>query len=841
MSGATLYQPGPDEALPGPDLLRLLQQQRVSVVTLPPSLLAAMPEGADLPDLRTLTVGGEACPPELAARWSKEGRKLINGYGPTEATVGATLAVNWDPGRKPPLGRPLANVRTYVLDRMLQPMPVGIPGELYIGGVGVARGYLNNPGLTAERFIPDPFSAKPAARMYRTGDRVRWLHTGELDFLGRADQQVKIRGFRIELGEIEAALAQHPDVLACAIDARDDAGRKQLVGYIVLRREVEPSTSELREFLKERLPDYMVPVAFVALPALPVTANGKIDRRALPAPDFKRKAAADYQAPQTDVETILAGIWGDVLRLDRVGTRDNFFELGGDSILSIQVIARAAEAGVRLTPKDLFQHQTIAELATVEGKATNVIAEQGIVSGAVPLTPIQHWFFEQKLPEPHHFNHSMLLQAMPNMDASLLEQALQHILAHHDALRLRFRPTEAGWQQFIALPDDTAKVIHVDLSNTAEDEIQARIEAKTAELQTSLNLTDGPLVRLAWFDHGPSRSGRLLLIVHHMAIDTVSWRILLDDFMATYRNLRMGQPPRLPAKTTSFKQWAEALADYANSEALKQEQAFWLDPRHYEAGRLPVDHFGGENTKESSAIVKVGLTEDETRALLQLVPKAYKTQINDVLLAALAQALASWTGNRLVQVDLEGHGREEIGAEVDLSRTVGWFTSFYPLLLDIRSTTTMEETLRLVKEHIRQVPNRGIGYLALRYLTSDMAVRTQLKEMPEVEVAFNYMGQAGNTSQKPSWPGASSPSAEPAHERNDSSQSRKGLRQHLIEINGAVRDNCLQMRWGFSHNLHDLSTVEGVANQFIKALREIIAASQLAPLQAHSASDFTNL
>lgn len=839
VSGATLYQPGPDEALPGHDLLRLLQNQSISVVTLPPSLLAAMPEGANLPDLRTLTVGGEACPPELASRWEKEGRTLINGYGPTETTVGATLAVNWDPGRKPPLGRPLANVRVYVLDRMLQPMPVGVPGELYIGGVGVARGYLNNPGLTAERFIPDPFSAEPAVRMYRTGDRVRWLHTGELDFLGRTDQQVKIRGFRIELGEIEAALAQHPDVRACAVDARDVAGRKQLVGYVVSRLEAEPSTSELRTFLKEHLPDYMVPVAFVALPVLPVTANGKIDRRALPAPDFKRKAAEDYQAPQTDVETILAGIWGDVLRLDRVGTRDNFFELGGDSILSIQVIARAAEAGVRLTPKDLFQHQTIAELATVEGKATAVIAEQGVVSGEVPLTPIQRWFFEQELPEPHHFNHSMLLQAMPDMDVSLLEQALQRILIHHDALRLRFQSTEAGWQQFIALPNDTVKVIHVDLSSTAEDEIQARIEEKTAELQTSLNLSDGPLIQLTWFDQGPSRSGRLLLIVHHLAIDTVSWRILLDDFMATYRNLRMGQPPRLPAKTTSFKQWAEALTDYANSEALKQEQAFWLDPRRYEAGRLPVDHSGGENTKESSEIVKVSLTEDETRALLHLVPKAYKTQINDVLLTALAQALASWTGNRLVQVDLEGHGREEIGAEVDLSRTVGWFTSFYPLLLDIRSATTMEETLRLIKEHIRQVPNRGIGYLVLRYLTSDMAVRTQLEEMPEVEVAFNYMGQAGNTSQKPSRPGASSPSAEPAHERNDSSQSRKGLRQHLIEINGAVRDNCLQMRWGFSHNLHDRSTVEGVANRFIKDLREIIAVSRSAPLQESSASDFS--
>lgn len=839
VSGATLYQPGPDEVLPGPDLLRVLQEQRISVVTLPPSLLAVMPEGTNLPNLRTLTVGGEACPAELATRWGK-GRRLINGYGPTETTVGATLAVNWDPGQKPPLGRPLANVRTYVLDRIMRLAPVGVPGELYIGGVGVARGYLNNPRLTAERFIPDPFSTESGARMYRTGDQVRWLRTGELDFLGRTDQQVKIRGFRIELGEIEAALAQHPEVQACAVDVRDDAGRKQLVGYIVPRSEVESSTSKLRTFLKERLPDYMVPIAFIVLPVLPVTANGKIDRRALPAPDFKRRAAEAYQAPQTNVETILAGIWGDVLRLDRVGTHDNFFELGGDSILSIQVIARAAEAGVRLTPKDLFQHQTIAELASVAGKAAAVVAEQGIVSGAVPLTPIQYWFFEQGLPEPHHFNHSMLLPAMPDINLVLLEQVLQHILIHHDALRLRFQPTEAGWQQFIALPGNPVKVIHVDLTNTVEEEIPTQIEEKMAELQASLNLTEGPLIRLTWFDQGPRRAGRLLVIVHHLAIDTVSWRILLDDFMAIYRSLQMGQTPRLPAKTTSFKQWAEALTDYANSESLKQEQAFWLNPRRYAAGRLPIDYLDGTNTKESIEIVKLVLTEGETRALLHLVPKVYKTQINDILMTALAQALAYWTSNRLVQVDLEGHGREEIGVDIDLSRTVGWFTSFYPLLLDLRSATTLEETLRLVKEQIREVPHRGIGYLVLRYLTSDPVIRVQLQAMPKVEVAFNYMGQMPSTSQKQGRPGVSPLITESIHEQKDSTQSRKGFRQHLIEINGSVRGNCLQMRWGFSRNLHNRSTVEEVANHFFEALREIIASTtRSASLTSLNVSDFT--
>ena len=386
-SGATLCLARQDDLLPGPGLLKLLREQAITALAVPPSVLASLvPE--HLPALKTLTVGGEPCPPEVAARWG-QGRRLINSYGPTETTIGATLAVNWDPARKPPLGRALANVRAYVLDRRQRPVPVGVPGELYLGGAGVARGYLDRPELTAERFVPDPFGSE-GERLYRSGDLVRWRPDGQLDFIGRVDQQVKVRGYRIELGEIEAILGQHPQVQACAVDARGDAGGAlRLIGYVVVRGAAE--LADLRVYLKERLPEYMVPAVFVTIAALPLTPNGKIDRPALPEPDPHRMTAGKvYVAPETDAERVLADIWGQLLRLDRVGTQDNFFELGGDSILSIQVIARATQAGLHLTPKDLFEHQTIATLAVVAATGAAILAEQGPVTGDVPLTPVSY-------------------------------------------------------------------------------------------------------------------------------------------------------------------------------------------------------------------------------------------------------------------------------------------------------------------------------------------------------------------------------------------------------------------------------------------------------------------
>lgn len=379
MGGATLYLARKDDVLPGPMLVDLLRRHRITAMALSPTALSAMPDAADtLPDLETITVGGEACSPQVAQRWGK-GRRLLNAYGPTETTIGATLAADWDLAAKPPLGRPLDGVRVYALDKYRRPTPVGIPGELYIGGVGVTRGYLNNPSLTEEQYQPDPFAGVPGARMYRTGDLVRWLADGTLDFLGRVDEQVKIRGFRIELGEIETALAGHPHVSRCVVNVHEAKGVKRLAAYIVCEGGEIPSAGALRTFLKDRLPEYMVPAWFIPLPALPMNNSGKVDKKALPPPDLgELNTKVEYVAPVTDDQKQLAALWGEILGLERVGLNDNFFELGGDSISTIRVVARATEAGYRFTPRDMFQFQTLAELCahaeTAQGTPSQILA-----------------------------------------------------------------------------------------------------------------------------------------------------------------------------------------------------------------------------------------------------------------------------------------------------------------------------------------------------------------------------------------------------------------------------------------------------------------------------------
>jgi amino acid adenylation domain-containing protein/non-ribosomal peptide synthase protein (TIGR01720 family) len=840
--GAALVLADADDLRPGPGLARLLRERGVTAAALTPSALAALPADADLPALRLLTVGGEACPAALAAAWG-QGRRLLGGYGPTEATVGAALAESWEPGRPPPLGRPLAHVRAYVLDGRLRPVPAGVPGELYLGGSGLARGYLGRPGLTAALFVADPYAGRPGARMYRTGDRARWRADGTLEFLGRADGQLKVRGWRVEPAEVEAALRGHPAVAQAAVAGwPDGAGSARLAGYVVAAVGAQaPSAAELRGYLRGRLPEALVPSAFVALAALPRTAHGKLDRHALPPPDFRNLALdEDYEAPQTPAQKALADIWAAVLRLERVGIRHNFFELGGDSILSIQVIARANEAGLNLTPKDLFQHQTVAELAEAAEKAGAVVADQGPVTGPVPLTPIQRWFFEQDPPDPHHFNWATFLQVPHAADPAPMRQAVRHLIAHHDALRLRLVREASGWRQHLAAPDDDVPFSHTDLSGLDDEGQREAMRARATQLQTSLNLTTGPLLRVAWFDLGADRPCRVLVIAHHLVLDAVSWRLLLEDLLAVYRQARDGQPPRLPPKTTSFKEWAEKLQEFACSEALNREQPYWLDPRRAEVRPLPIDYPEGANRKDSAEQIPVGLDEAETRALTQDVPFATKVRVHDVLLTALATTLARWTGGERVLVDLEGHGREDIGAEMNLARTVGWFTTFYPLLLDLAgwhwqlaaSGTLAGEAQMRVAEQLRQVPGRGIGYAVLRYLSPDAQLRERLRSLPAAQVSFNYLGQQDGD------PATQRGQAGQLRDLLGPSQSRRGRRAHLVEINGAVRQGRLQLIWTYSRNLHRRATVEKAAGDFLAALRELIAHCQALPGERRTPADF---
>jgi non-ribosomal peptide synthase protein (TIGR01720 family) len=540
-----------------------------------------------------------------------------------------------------------------------------------------------------------------------------------------------------------------------------------------------------------------------------------------------------YVAPRDAVEQALADIWQELLGIEGIGIHDNFFELGGDSLISIRIIARANQAKIHLTPKQVFERQTIAELAAAAGGVdTSLKAEQGLVTGPAPLTPIQHWFFEGYPDGPDHFNQAILLETRQRLDYDLLEQATRALLRHHDALRHRFKRSDSAWQQFSIAPDEQSSCSFIDLSSIAQDEQRAALEARATELQASLNLTEGPMMRVALFDLGPEQPGRLLIIIHHLVIDGLAWRILLEDLETAYHQLSAGESVRLPFKTTSYKQWAERLAQYAESGAAEKELDYWLAAPREEVSALPVDFPGGVNSIASQRIVSASLTEEETRALLQEVPSVYQTQINDALLTALAETFAKWAGNRSLLIDLEGHGRDPDVADVDLSRTLGWFTSIYPMLLATEPARDYGESLKSIKEQLRCIPQGGLGYGVLRYLGRDEAAE-KLLALPQPEISFLYLGQMDQVLS------GSSPFG-PAAESGGPTRGLQTLRRYPLEVVGNVAGGRLTMAWTYSENLHRHETIEALAEGFINELRALIAHCLSTDEKGYTPSDFAD-
>ncbi|MCU0533545.1 MAG: amino acid adenylation domain-containing protein [Hydrococcus sp. Prado102] len=852
-SGGCLHIIAEEKATDPVALADYVRHHQIDCLKIVPSHLSALlthshPEQL-LPRQR-LILGGEASKWELIEQIHKlaPNCQIFNHYGPTETTIGVlTNSIDFDRDTQyatVPLGRPLTNSQIYLLDSHQKPVPIGVSGEIYIGGESVTRGYLNRPKLTAERFIKNPFNNTSEARLYRTGDLARFHRDGSLEFLGRVDDQIKLNGFRIELGEIEAALHQHYQIQNTVVLAREDKlGQKRLVAYIVFEENTaETNVNDLRAFLAEKLPEYMLPSHFVPLKAFPLTSNGKIDRQALPAPDEVKPEIQGFVAPTTPAEIALAKIWSELLGVEKVSIHDNFFELGGDSIISIQAIARANRVGLRLTPKQIFEHQTIAKLAANAEPSTKIESEQGLITGSVPLTPIQRSFFEQDLPQPHHWNQSVLLELNQKIDPKLLPKAVHCLLQHHDALRMRFWQEADGWQASISDSNRQMSFTWLDLSDLSEKDRTAAIEATSARVQTSLNLLEGEIVKVVLFDLGcdflrkryADRADRLLIVIHHLVVDSVSWRILLSDLQTVLEQLSRSQGVQLPAKTTSFKQWSESLQEY---EQIHSEIEYWRMGKAHatrsqqQLSPLPKDYPQGANTVAQTRVVSVFLSEAETQALLQQVPAKYHTQMNDVLLTALVQTFARWTRECTLLVNLEGHGREDIISGVDLSRTVGWFTTVFPVLLNLENTSSVGDALKSIKEQLRSIPNRGIGYGVLRYLSGESGVSESLTMMPQAEVCFNYLGQFDRV-----LPDSSLFSFAP--ESYGATRSPLGNRRYLIDINGFVSEGKLQLNWAYSKEIHQEATLLSLAEGFIEALRDIITHCQSTEAGGYTPSDF---
>ena len=789
--------------------------------------------------LQQLLAGGDVLAPKMVRKVLEElpGLTLINGYGPTENTTFTCcypMRSVADVRHSVPIGRPIANTTAYVLDKQLKPVPIGIPGELYTGGDGVSNGYLNRDELTAEVFINNPFSSSTASRLYKTGDLVRYYSDGNIEYLGRVDQQVKIRGFRIELSEVEDALGKINTIREVAVIAREDSpGVKRLVAYYVPVQGANPTITELRSELKQILPEYMIPSAFVPMDVLPVTANGKLDRRALPKPELDSETALKRVPPRTEKEIILVDIWKQVLNLDELGIRDNFFEVGGDSILSIQIISRTKLAGLHITTKQIFENQTIEELAAVASEVESpVLAEQGLVEGEFPLSPIQHWFFDHRFVDEHHWNQSVLLdvKADKNFSFAELQVALHALVLQHDALRLRFERAEQGVRQYLSSAEDVTAHVSIQEIELQPDEADAKaITAHCDRIQASLNLMNGPLLAAGLFKL-PGGQRKLLLVLHHLVVDGVSWRILLEDFNAALEAAQKQQDVKLGYKTTSYKQWTQALIEGVELGHLNNEIDYWETVIEKEKPSLPIDYPGGSATVAETVVHSVKLSESFTQSLLRDVHQSYRTEINDLLLTALARSISDWSGNHEIYLELEGHGRESFSEKIDLSRTVGWFTSVYPVRLKYENGQSVQDNLKSIKEQLRHIPGKGFGYGALRYLGGPKQNSLLLKA-PKSDLVFNYLGQFNSLIENNPW-------FTVAAENRGHEHSLESVDPHPLSINSHIVGDQLQVDWIFSRSLFKQETIEKLAQQYIAALEQLIQHCVQPEVFGYTPSDF---
>ena len=783
----------------------------------------------DLASLRWLIPTGEALPPALANRWLQRfpSIPLMNAYGPAECSDDVAFHPITRPGldsqRPVPVGRPTPNNQLYILDDALRPQPIGVPGEICVAGVGVGRGYWRDEARTRQVFIDHPFA--PGERFYRTGDLGRWLPDGSIEYIGRKDFQVKVRGHRIEPGEIENRLADLVQVKAAVVTAPvNERGVRQLVAYWVADHDAleekivaaEFSTSrqeqreqaleqleaQLREQLQATLPGYMVPDLFMALDTLPLNANGKVDRKALP--DVKTRTKKKVAATESH-EATLCHLVKDLLGVDEVWSNDNFFALGGDSIMALQLISRARQQGITLTPRLIFQQRTLHDLAQAAKSLDLIEAEQGILSGEVALMPAQHWFFEQKFDRFNYWNQSLLCQYQGELDAVLTEQVLHHLVCHHDALRLHFSPSNAdtnAWMQKYGSVENAWRF--TTLNNVSVDKLDTVLEPFAQDLDIEQGLiSQGVLVNL---DNGQQR---LYWVIHHLVIDTVSWNVLQDDFVTLYRQLDQGETPQLPPKTSAYRQWVdywqapETLARLARQKPWWQQQDIDF--------QLPVASPNASHKVTEAITLSATLDKTRTADFLKTAQQAYRTRPEEMLIAALAMTLNHWSGQSEIRLDLENHGRTGGSDRLDISRTVGWFAAIYPLKLDMASGQQPSQILSSIKDQLRAVPEQGIGYGVLRHLAKD----EQALQIPHTSpVSFEYFG----VSQKDDDTG-------PLREASEHQPLERGANNHCeyeLDVTTQVVDGLLYLEWTYGSQRDTRQVQQGYLDLFVRNLQNLI-------------------
>ncbi|AYF77614.1 amino acid adenylation domain-containing protein [Nocardia yunnanensis] len=817
----------PPAAYAGDELARVLRTLEVTHLNVTPAVAGSL-EPDTLPRLRTVVVGGDSCPPELPVRWA--GRCVLNGYGPTEATVTATLSAPLVPGDPITIGAPARGVSAVVLDPWLRPVPPGVLGELYLGGAGLARGYHQRIGLSAERFVANPFAS--GERLYRTGDLVRWRRRNgrwELEYLGRGDTQVKVRGFRIELGEVDAAVARHPGVeMAITVGATTPGGATALVSYVLASAGLDPE--DVKATVARQLPAHMVPAVVMVLDTLPLTPAGKVDRRALPRPDFGARTRAG-RAPATERERALAEVFAAVLGVESAAADDNFFLLGGDSIVAIQLVARAKAAGLGLRARDVFEHKTVAALAAVATEVTAPVIEElpGGGTGPVALTPIVHTMLAQGDTWPR-FAQAVLIALPPDLDAAGLTAAVQALLDRHDLLRSTVTHAAGGWSWQVGAPGTVEAGALVETVTAAAD------SDGEDELQRAADLLDpaaGIVARFVLVERADALP-LLWVVLHHLVTDGVSWRILLPDLATAWAG------GTLAPVGTSFRRWAHGQVE--QTRARIGEMPRWRrilatpDPR---LGARALDP--AVDTVETMGMLRTVVDADTAAAAQEYLPQRFHCGLDDALLTALALAVGKLRGTPRTLLMVEGHGREEsILPGADISRTIGWFTSLFPVAFDLdgidlddafRGGPAAGAALKAVKEQLRAIPDKGVGFGMLRHLDPETAA--EFADAPAPQLSFNYLGRTGAGVENPG-----GPETPWAPVRFASTQDDRAPLEAVVDINAFHTAAGIEVSWAYASRVLGARQVRELAQLWGRAVTALVAHARRDGAGGHTPSDF---
>ncbi|WP_159090717.1 non-ribosomal peptide synthetase, partial [Aquimarina aquimarini] len=753
----------------------------------------------NLDTLKTVILGGDHLPQKsIQKHFEKTRASLYNEYGPTEATIWASVSkISAD--SKVTIGKPIANTHIHILDDQLELVPIGVVGELCIAGRQLAVGYLNREELTKEKFVNNPFTHHNE-RLYKTGDLARWLPDGTIEFIGRKDDQVKIRGYRIELAEITYQLDELTSIHQSIVIAKTDKqGTKHIVAYIVTDNTLD--TSWIQDQLKDKLPDYMIPKIYVFIDAIPLTYNGKVDKKKLPEPDFSLENT--YRAPTTITEQQLVAIWKELLEKEKIGVLDNFFELGGDSIKAIQLVSKAKERNIFFKVKDVFTYQNISAIASNLVKAQDILTEQGKLIGESGLLPVQKMFFETRYTYYNHYNQSMLLSLDKAITYDKLKKVITILIDKHDALRFQYQDihTANPIQRYITKATSLKRELVAN-----ETEITKICES----YQQSLSVTEGQIASFVLLET-PSdfKKNRLFMAVHHLAIDGVSWRIIFEDL---HKLLVKDTVLFIDTKTTSYRQWHKKLTMLAQSVYIHSQRFYWQDILQNYTPLLPENKSEEITTYGNTYHHSNSLSVEATESILSKIHHIYATEINDVLLSALAIVVSNWTNKEKNVIGLEGHGREEIFKNVDVSQTVGWFTSFYPVCLSKQNT--IAETIIHTKDFLRSIPDKGIGFGVLKYLSDNEDIQKSLATNFD-DITFNYLGTFDNSMSDDMY-------FDFAKESKGNDINPANHNPHQLAINCVVVDKQLVVNWSYDSLRYTKETISKLATSYQLELENVI-------------------